>query len=432
MQHRLPRRRFLATMAGAAAALSVSPRLLAQAASAPGAPALPPRALLASDPASYWAALRKLFLIPAENIYLNNGTVGSSPLPVLNAVFDMYRQCEALSDDDPEDYPIWGYGAWNQYRDPLARFLGCSRDELALVRNATEANSYIANGLDLAPGDEVVLSDQEHPSGEQPWRLRARRYGIVVRKFELPQPADDDEEILRRLTAALSPRTRVIFISHINTVTGLVMPVQRIAALARERGILCAVDGAHVPGMMRLNVRELGCDLYSASPHKWLQAPKGTGFLYVRDEVIDRMWSTVTTHGWDQPELRAQRFQQIGTSNVPALAGLKAALEMAEDIGLERIEQRQRMLCSRLHEEMERRGARPLTSRNPAMRCAITSFDIAPLEVRKLQLWMWQQHRIRLRGTGPARLRLSTPYYLLERDMERFLAAYDQYRRTAS
>src|SRR5215467_9035083 len=151
-------------------------------------PNLPDSTLYDSNEEAYWVEMRKQFVIPADEVYLNNGTVGSCPLPVLRAVVDGYYDKEKMAQADPEDYPIWGYAAWNEFRDPLAEFAGCTRDELALVRNATEANSYIANGLDLKAGDEVLMTDQEHPGGEQPWNLRAKRYGIVVKKISLPKP----------------------------------------------------------------------------------------------------------------------------------------------------------------------------------------------------------------------------------------------------
>jgi len=181
-------------------------------------------------------------------------------MPVLKAIIDCYQDAERLAQNDPEDYPIWGYAAWNQFRDPLAAFVGCKRDELALVRNATEANSYIANGVDLKAGDEVLITDQEHPGGEHPWDLRAKRYGIVVKKIMLPKPVPDAATVLNLFSEAITARTRVIFFSHIPTVTGVVLPAKELCALARSKSILSAVDGAHVPGMMRLNLRELGCD----------------------------------------------------------------------------------------------------------------------------------------------------------------------------
>ena len=389
---------------------------------------LPERGLYDSNEEAYWAEMRKQFLIPADEVYLNNGTVGSCPAPVLRAVFDGYNETEKMAQSDPEDYPIWGYAAWNEFRDPLAAFVGCTRDEIAMLRNATEANSYIANGLDMKPGDEVLMTDQEHPGGEHPWNLRAKRYGIVVRKVTLPKPVPNAAAVLNLFSDAITPRTRVLFFSHITTVTGVVLPVKELAALARSKGILSAVDGAHVTGMMALNVHDLGCDMYSSSPHKWLMAPKGTGFLYVRDEVIDRVWNTIATEGWNDTKIRAERFQRIGSSNVPSLWGMRAAVKLANDIGMERIERRHSKMADYILAEMLKRGAESWTSPDRACRCAIASVNVAPIQIAEIERWMWQNKKIRIRGGAPSKIRMSTPYYLLKKDVDRYLAAYDEYR----
>src|SRR6058998_3798842 len=241
----LDRRRFLLSAAAIAAAAGLPSSLAeAQAAAHSDNHPLPPRDLYDRDQEAYWAELRKQFLIPTDEVYLNNGTVGSSPRPVLKAIVESFHQTEQMAQSDPEDYPIWGYASWNEFRDPLAAFVGCNRDGIALLRNATEANSYIANGIDMKAGDEVLMTDQEHPGGEHPWNLRAKRYGIAVKKIMLPKPVPDAATVLNLFSEAITARTRVIFFSHITTVTGVVLPAKEICALARSKGILSAVDGA--------------------------------------------------------------------------------------------------------------------------------------------------------------------------------------------
>src|SRR5882757_4245771 len=226
----LNRRGFLAGSSGVAAALALRGNLFAQ---LDKTGALPDRSLFDKNEDAYWSEVRKQFLIPADEIYLNNGTVGSSPAPVLRAIFEGYTSTEKMDQQDPEDYPIWGYASWNEFRDPLAAFVGCQRDEIALLRNATEANSCIANGIDKKPGDEVLMTDQEHPGGEHPWNLKAKRYGIVVRKVTLPKPVENPAQVLTLFNDAITPRTRVLFFSHISTFTGVVLPVKELSALAR-------------------------------------------------------------------------------------------------------------------------------------------------------------------------------------------------------
>lgn len=399
----------------------------------PPAESLPSTDLYLQDEETYWARVRRQFLIPQNVVFLNNGTMGSSPKPVLRAVFDAYEEIEKLSPEDPEDYPLWGYGRprpFSAFRDIVAEFVGCSRDEIALTRNATEGINLIANGCDMKPGEEVLITDQEHHHGEEPWRLKAKRYGIVVKKVALPVPVLNAAEVLQRFSDAITARTRVMFFSHVTTETGVVLPAKELCALARAKGLLSVVDGAQVTGMMRLNVRELGCDAYCSSGHKWLQGPKGTGFLYVRDEVIDRIWNTFAAEGWDDSQIRAQRFQQFGTSNVPCLWGLRAAVRFANEIGLDRIERRHRELASYLLAELVSRGVTSWTSPDASLRGAIVTVNVPPMQRMPMELWLWQRHKIRIRGGEPSKLRLSTAYYIQRREIDRFLERFDEYKRT--
>jgi isopenicillin-N epimerase len=426
----LDRRRFLSAGVALGGTTAFRRQLFAKVAAAPRN--LPSSALYSSDEDSYWAEIRKQFLIPEDEVFLNNGTVGSSPAPVLRAVFNAYNEIEKLAPEDPEDYPMWGYGSprpFNQFRDPVAAFVGCSRDEIALVRSATEGINYFANGVDMKPGDEVVITDQEHEHGEEPWHLKAKRYGIAVKKVRLPRPVQNAAQVLNLFNDAITPRTRVLFFSHVTTETGVVLPVKELCVLARTKGILSAVDGAQVTGMMRLNVRDLGCDAYFSSGHKWLQGPKGTGFFYVRDEVTERLWNTFACQGWDDPKLRAQRFQQFGTSNVPCLWGLMAAIQFADEIGLDRIERRHRQLADFILREMLKRGAESWTSSDPALRCAIATVNVPPIQRMALETWMWKEHKVRIRGTDPSKLRLCMAYYVKPREIHQFLETFDKYKK---
>lgn len=423
----LDRRSFLASAAVAGVTLPIQAEALA---GTLASVALPGADIYGKNGDAYWAQLRKQFLIPADVINLNNGTVGSSPRPVLKAVFDGFEQTEQMTQPGSEDYPIWGYGAWTEYRKPFADLVGAQVDQMAILRNATEANSYIANGFDMKAGDEVLMSDEEHGSGEQPWVLRAKRYGIVVKKFAMPKPPKSPAEILNRINDAITPKTKIIFVSHISTATGVVLPAKEISALARSKGIVSAFDGAHAPGMMKIDLNDIGCDLYTGSMHKWLFAPKGTGFLYLRDEAImNRVWNTIATGGWDDPARKADRYMQIGSSNIPMLMGLNAAVGLANSIGMDRIEKRHRELADYMLAAMLERGAQSWTSPDPTMRCGLVTVNVPPVSRMELQQWLWTNYKIRVRGGEPSKLRLSTPYYLSKADIDHFLDRFDAFRK---
>jgi isopenicillin-N epimerase len=421
----LNRRNFFSAAAGIAGALAL-PTILPETLDA--APQQLPARDLPEE--RYWAEVRKLFLIPSNEVYLNNGTCGSTPVPILKTVMDSFNALEPMDDPDPEQYPLFGYGPFDQYREPLAKFVGATKDEIAIVRNATEANAIMANALDLKPGDEILMSDQEHGSGESPWMMRAKRYGVVVKKFKLPMPPKSPDEVVKLVEAAITPQTRVIFVSHITTATGVVLPVKEISALARSKGIVSMIDGAQVIGMMPIDVKDIGCDMYGSSPHKWLMSPKGTGWLYLKDDIIDRCWSNTTTAGWDDRKQRAGRFQQYGSANIPLVAGFIASIDFAQKIGMDRIEKRERQLADYIHAEMVKRGAESWTSPDPRMRCAIVTVNVPPVKRMELENWLWKTHKIRIRGGDPNKLRLSTPYYVQKADIDRFLEKFDEFRKT--
>src|SRR5579863_4827158 len=424
----LHRREFIRGAAVAAALLGV-PAARAEQVLCEAAPALPSKDLLSSSPQAYWAGLRKQWLLAPDHINLNCGSVGCTPLPVLRAMIDHILSAETFVE---APYPWFGYDENTHLQETceaLADFLHVTTDELALVRNATEANNVVVNGMNLAAGDEVLLTDQEHPGGYCPLDQRVARHGIKLNTVEIPKPPATAEEIVERFQKAITPKTKLIFFSHITTATGVILPAKQICAMAREHGILTHVDGAHAIGQIPLDLTDIGCDFYGSSPHKWLMAPKGTGFLYVRDEMIDRMWSTVTTAGWDDPKIRAERFQRLGSSNVGSLAGLRASVEFANQIGMARIEKRNRDLNNYIWSQMQQRGAENVTGFDAQYRCAIVSVNAPPVHIGDLEKGLWEQSKIRVRGGAPYKIRLSTPYYLQKADIDRFLEKFDEFKK---
>lgn len=347
----IPRRAFLQRAAVAAAVFGV-PLARAEKLFSQEAPPLPPRSLFDTDPERYWAELRRQWLLAADRINLNCGSVGCSPLPVLRATIDHLLSAEEFREPA---YPWFGYEEntrLRELRDALAAFVHCTRDELALVRNATEANNVVCNGLDLKPGDEVLLTDQEHPGGRCCWEQKAARFGVKLNYVALPKPPESAQQIVELFERALTPRTKIIVFSHITTVTGVILPAKQICALARSRGVLTHVDGAHAIGQIPLDLRDLGCDFYGSSPHKWMMSPKGTGFLYVRDGLQDKLWVNIATGDWKNYDLKAYRFSNFGTSNLSVFVGLKAALDFFQTIGAERIYARQRQLATRVRDRV--------------------------------------------------------------------------------
>jgi len=327
------RRQFLGLAAGAATGLAWPRQVLAQAR----------RFADLSADQDLWDAVRQAFLIPDDRVYLNVGTLGPQPSVVVDAVCEHTRRVATTFPPGID---------WDSLKARLGAFIGCDPAGLVFPRNTTEGMNFVANGLELNNGDEILTTDHEHIGGLCPWQLVAKRRGLVLRQLKLPVPARSADAIVAIFRDAITPVTRVISVSHVTFTTGLVMPVADIVRLCRQHGIIAVVDGAHPPGMMRIDVNALDPDFYASSPHKWLLAPQGTGFLWMREEWRTRLWPTLASGDWDDTTLGAQRFNHLGTFDESRLAGLDAALRFQEAIGIDRIEARSRELRRRLIERL--------------------------------------------------------------------------------
>jgi isopenicillin-N epimerase len=292
----------------------------------------------AKDDDAYWTRVREeQFLLAPWRAYLNNGSLGVAPRPVVKAVTEYIERSATLTEDE---YPRWGYEPLDKHREALAEFAGCKKNELAIMHSATEAMSTIAAGLDLKPGDEILITDQEHPSGKGCWYMRQARQEIKVREIKIPMPPPKPEALVDLVVSAIGPNTRVLSFSGILTTTGLVMPVREICEAAKRKGVITVVDGAHMLGQIPVRISDLGCDYFAASPHKWMFAPAGSGLLYVREENLDRLWPTIVTGNWDDKKLGAARYMMVGTNNRAIVEGAVAGVQFIRSLGPENIYRR--------------------------------------------------------------------------------------------
>lgn len=291
----------------------------------------------AADDETAWRKLRsEQFLLPDWRAYLNTGSVGSAPRRVVEVT---NRYLETGASYSTDQYPRWGYEAMEAHRTVLAEFLGASREEIALTHNATESMSLIANGLELKAGDEVLITDQEHPSGRGCWQLKQARTGIRMREVQIPVPPRSADELHDAVIAAIRPDTKVLSFSGITTHTGLLFPVARICASARARGVITVVDGAHMPGQVAFRLDQLNCDVFAGSLHKWMLTPPGCGVLYVRRDFQSRLWPTIVVEGW-QNQKDAVKYMQLGCNNRAELEGMLEAVRFIGELGADKVRAR--------------------------------------------------------------------------------------------
>jgi len=412
------RRRFLSLLAAPGLAMATAP--VAKAFS--GAAAYMPDS--SADDAAVFAAARGHFLIPPGVAYCNTGTLGASPREVVDALTDGIRRLEtdlaAWPYEQPDGEPLTGYQQLLDIRRVAGQFVNASAAEIALTQNATMGMNFLASGLDLAAGDEVVSTDQEHGGGISPWRLLAKRRGIVVKELPLePALARGPEAILQLFESALTPRTKVVMFSHITSGLGALLPTSELCAIARSRGALAIVDGAQAVGQIQVDVQALGCDAYVGSPHKWMMAPKGTGFLYLRRDVQDRFWTTLASYQWDNHEDGAFRFMQYGTGSVPVVDGLMAALRFIEKLGMPRIERWDANLTKQLRDGLAGIPAvRVASPADPRLAAAITTYRVNGVKAKALQDALWAK-RVRVRAQNDERgVRVSTHLYVSPADVD--------------
>jgi selenocysteine lyase/cysteine desulfurase len=345
-----------------------------------------------ADDEAYWGEIQRAFDTDRTLLNLNNGGVSPTPTHVLDQMIRDLR----FSNEAPVEH------MWNvleprieSVRRELAHDFGCDPEEMAIVRNASEANETMIFGLDLKRGDEVVVTNQNYGRMLTAWEQRARRDGIVVKPISFEVPPPSMAYLADRFREAIGPRTRVIEVTHITNLTGQIMPVREIVEMARPRGIEVFVDGAHAYAHFPFVRDDLGCDYYGTSLHKWLLAPIGTGFLYVRREKQKRLWPLMAAPPAMDENVR--KYEEIGTHPAANHNAIAVALAFHRGIGVERKAARLRSLRDRWAKRLLAASDRvklltPLD--DPTQSGGIGLVHIDGLDTAKLHAWLWTKHRV--------------------------------------
>ncbi|MHC4643084.1 MAG: aminotransferase class V-fold PLP-dependent enzyme, partial [Planctomycetota bacterium] len=319
-------------------------------------------------------------------------------------------------------------------REQIASIINCSTEELSLTQNSHMAMNKISMGLDLQPGDEIVQTDQEHPGGECGWLVCEKRHGIVHKKVKIPIPPNDPGEIIQRFEDAMTPKTKVLAIPHITSTLGLIMPVKEIVQMYRAKGIFTILDGAQAVGQVKVDVKDIDCDAYFTSLHKWLLAPAGNGCLFVKRGSAERIWTVLAGKQWDNREDPGFRLQEHGLCSRPLLLGLSAAAEFFQDVGPDRWIGRVKEMGDRLRTGLQAiPGVKIYSSVHPAMSAGMTTYKVDGWDGIKMYDHFLAKKAMRMRkapnsGTraGAYGVRQSVHIYNTEAEINRALEAVQE------
>jgi len=385
------RRAFVTTMLGAAVALPVlDSRAFRRALNADAIAGTRPAASVAGDE-DYWGEIQRAFDLDRTVINLNNGGCSPAPTTVLEQMIRDLR----FSNELPVEH-MWQVlePRVESVRLDLAREFGCDPEEMAITRNASEANENVIFGIDLEPGDEIISTTQNYPRMVNAWLQRTRRNRIVFRQIKLPTPPPPDDEVVKAFEAAITPRTKMIEVMHVSFQTGYVAPVRAIVDMARRHGVEVLVDGAHAFAHIPFTRDALACDYYGTSLHKWCLAPIGTGFLYVRRDKIKHIWSMFA--GSPDEDANIRKYEEIGTHPAANHNAISVALAFHRSIGAERKIARLRFLrdrwAKRLLAESDR--VRMMAPIGPNVSGAIGVVAIEGMDIAKLGAWLEARHHI--------------------------------------
>ncbi len=380
---------------------------------------------VASDE-DFWLPIQQAYSVDRSIINLNNGGVAPAPRSVMDTFVRLTQQANQIP-----SYEMWRHQEPHveTVRVGLADLFGCTAEEIAITRNASEALQTAQLGIPLQPGDEVVISTQDYPRMLTTWDQRARREGIVVKKVTIATPVSDTEQVVRSYEEAITPRTRVLHASQTVFLTGQILPVKQLCDLARKHNLISIIDGAHAFAQFPTSRDAIGCDVYGTSLHKWLSGPIGTGMLHVRKDLIPQIWSLMGSA--KEQEANIRKYEEIGTHSAAMHNALIDAIHFNRSIGFERKAARFRYLHSLwIHRVGGLDGVSFNTAINvPSNQCALVNVHVDGVDHVKLSDWLMSKHHIftvaitHEQFTG---LRITPNVYTTAYEMERFAKAMEE------
>jgi len=338
----------------------------------------------------YWTTIQQAFSVTRGIVNLNNGGVSPSPRIVTEAFVRYTWQQE-----DTTAYTMWQIlePQSETIRTGLAEVFGCDPEEVAITRGASESLETLLMGMDFKPGDEILTTTQDYPRMLTTLRQRELREGLKLNLIKIPIAPQNVDDIAASFERAVTPKTKLILISHQINLTGQITPVKKVCEMARARGIETIVDGAHSFAQFDFKRDDLACDYFGTSLHKWIYAPKGTGMLYVRKEKIQKVWALMASEDKNKNDIR--KYEEIGTHSAAMRLAIGEAILFHNAIGPKRKEERLRYL-SRYW--MNRLKANPKvgfnTSFEPRQSCAIANFKIDGVDPVALGSYLMAKHHI--------------------------------------
>jgi selenocysteine lyase/cysteine desulfurase len=414
------RRKFLKQFVTGSIGVLALPSLSGQAAIA-RTPVSSLSSLPSPDDERYWEMVKRQFTVPDDLMMVNAANLCPSPYFVTEQLMQSLQQLERnVSFQDRARFSIEREATLKL----LAAFVGADISEVGITRNTTESNNILVHGLDLKKGDEVVIWDQNHPSNSIAWEQQAKRLGFTVKKVSVPTTPNSAADLIAPFTDALSPKTRVLSFSHISNTTGISLPVKELCSLAKQKGILTLIDGAQAFGMMDLNLKDIGCDFYTGSTHKWLMGPLENGILYVKKENLDRVWPSVIGAGWKpEGDTVDSKLCMLGQRNEPVTGALSGILNFHNTIGKKQIETRVKSLNSHLKKRIKEQfpNAEFITPPSPELSAGVTVVALPGKDPRDLFQQLYEKHGIASAPTGG--LRFSPHIYNTMTDVESIVGA---------